>query len=330
MTPEERAGSKTKRAEKAHTSWFARRKDGESPKKVTLKVEKNVKRKVLKLGKMARHHASEAFEPDKVTRKDMEITREVVEGVQGSPEEPVTDKPVPFAEPAAPETFICVQCGANVPVGAENCPSCECHYVSNVSEEQLRDLEDAEREVREETLPDAGGMIGRKEVPCVHFNAEEGTVSYLQDDHETANVSAVCSNCDTEIEFDVDRCPICGTKLTKMENGLVGLVDGIEFDNDDSPEMECPFCGEHVVLADGICPSCKETVQPAGNGGQSEKVDPVIHMDNVVFLHLDVSTGEVNYLQRLARNRGFEQVTVKLDGIGHGGFDKDWKSLSRV
>ena len=48
-------------------------------------------------------------------------------------------------------------------------------------------------------------------------------------------------------------------------------------------------------------------------------------------MHLDVETGELNYLQRLAKRLGFEQMTVHLDGIGQsGGFEKDWKSLSRI
>jgi hypothetical protein len=38
----------------------------------------------------------------------------------------------------------------------------------------------------------------------------------------------------------------------------------------------------------------------------------------------------VNFLQKLAKNQGFEQMTVQLEGIGRSGFDKDWKSLSRV
>lgn len=327
MTTDEQSGSRAKRAQAAQTSGFARKHDEEPPKTATAKVEKNVRRRVLKLGKMARHHASEACEPENVAREEPEITREVIEGTERAPQDPVTG---PLPPVKKPNTFVCCQCGAEVPVGSDKCPGCDSLIVNDVSDEQLRDLENAEREVREETLSDVGRMLGRTETPCVHFDAEEGTVSYLQDDNDIPNVSAVCSNCDTEVEIDVDLCPICGAKLEKHESGLVGLIDGTEFDKDDSPEMECPFCGEHVLLEEGRCPACKEMVHPADDSGPSERVESVIHMDNVVFLHLDVSTGEVNYLQRLARNRGYEQLTVKLDEIGRGGFEKDWKSLSRV
>jgi len=330
MTGDEPAGSKAKRRDDGSTSWFASKKEEEPNQKVMIKVETRVKRKVLKLGKKGRRHASEAYESAKVTSKDMEITREVLESVASRPAAPAPAPSSPSYQSHEPKTFTCGQCGASVPVGASLCPKCECHYLNDISDEQLRDLESAEREVNEETLPDAGRMIGRTDAPCIHFDAMDGTVSYLQEDHDLPNISVLCINCDTEIEFETDRCPICGTKLDKPEGGLVGLFTGMEFDSDESMEMDCPFCGEHVVLANGTCPTCNEAVRPADVGSPAERIDPVIHMGNVVFLHLDVSTGEVNFLQKLAKNQGFEQMTVQLEGIGPSGFDKDWKSLSRV
>jgi hypothetical protein len=55
-----------------------------------------------------------------------------------------------------------------------------------------------------------------------------------------------------------------------------------------------------------------------------------VRSENVVFLHLDVETGELNYLQKLAHRLGLGRVSVKLDGIGKGGFEESWSSLSRV
>ena len=330
MTGDEPERSRPKRREDRLTSWFAGKKREEPKPKVMIKVEKSVKRKVLKLGKRGRHHASEAYESAKVTSKDMEITREVMESI-GSVAAPPAPAPSPRSDQLPEqESFRCSQCGASVPLGADICPKCDCRYLTNISDEQLRDLESAERETNEDAFPDTGRMIGRIEAPCIHFDAVDGTVSYLPDDHDKPNISIVCSNCDTEIEFKTDRCPMCGAKLDKAEGGLVGLFTGMEFDTDESMEMDCPFCGEHVVLANGTCPACNEAVRPADTPGPASRVDPVIHMDNVVFLHLDVSTGEVNFLQKLAKNQGFEQVTVQLEEMGHSGFDKDWKSLSRV
>jgi predicted amidophosphoribosyltransferase len=330
MTDDEPARSKAKRREDGSTSWFASKKEEAPEKKVMIRVERSVKRKVLKLGKKGRRHASEAYESAQVTSKDMEITREVLESVGGSPVAPAPAPSSRSDQSHEPKTFTCGQCGARVPIGASLCPKCDCHYLNDISDEQLRDLESAEREVHEGTLPETGRMIERTDAPCIHFDAVDGTVSYLQHDYEQPNVSVVCSNCDTEIEFEADRCPICGTKLDKAESGLVGLFTGMEFDSDESAEMDCPFCGEHVVLVNGTCPACNEAVRPAAEGDPAETIDPIIHMENVVFLHLDVPTGQVNFMQKLARNQGFEQITVQLEGIGHSGFDKDWKSLSRV
>jgi predicted amidophosphoribosyltransferase len=330
MTGDELSRSKAKRQDDRSTSWFAHKKEEEPRQKEMIKVERSVKRRVLKIRKRSRRHGSEAFDSAKVTSKEMEITREVLESIGSGP---ATPAPAPSSTPDRandPKTFICIQCGASVPQGATLCPKCDCHYLNDISDEQLRDLDSAEREVGEQTFPDAARMIGRLEAPCIHFDAVEGTVSYLQDDNDTPNVSIVCSNCDTEIEFEADRCPICGAKLDKNEGGLVGLFTDMEFDSDESTEMDCPFCGDHVVLVNGICPACNETVRPADVGSPAERVDPVIHMENVVFLHLDVSTGEVNFLQKLAKRQGFEQMTVQLEGIGDSGFDRDWKSLSRV
>jgi ribosomal protein L40E len=330
MTVNEPARSKAKRREGGSTSWFASKKQVEPKPKEMERVERTVRRRVLKLGKKGRRHASEAYESAKVTSKDIEITREVMGGIGNGPSTPVP-APSPLSDQSnEPETFTCAQCGASVPVGASQCPKCDSRFLKDISDEQLRGLESAERDTREEVFPDADRVVGRKEAPFIHFDAEDGTVSYLQDDHDMPNVSVICSHCDTEIEFQADRCPICGTKLDKNESGLVGLFTGMEFDTDESTEMDCPFCGEHVVMVNGTCPSCNVAVRPADIGGPAERIDPVIHTGNVVFLHLDVSTGEVNFLQKLAKKQGFEQTTVQLEGIGHSGFDKDWKGLSRV
>lgn len=142
------------------------------------------------------------------------------------------------------------------------------------------------------------------------------------------SVSIECSRCGTEIEFETDLCPICGTRLELPGKGIVGLMEGAAFEGDASEEMVCPFCGEKTVLRNGICPECCEAVV-VKDSEKSEHLEPVIQTDNVVYLHLDVSTGEVSYVQRNTRNRVLEQVTVRLDEIGRA-FAKDWKIVSRT
>lgn len=135
-----------------------------------------------------------------------------------------------------------------------------------------------------------------------------------------------CRHCGTEIEFFTETCPMCGASLMRHSGGIVSLLADSTFDEDVTEEIDCPQCGEHVVLIDGACPSCNEIIRSTG----SEKVDPIIHMDDVVFLHLDVPLGEVSYLQGIGKKQRFEQMSVRLDGAGTGSLCKASKDVLRV
>lgn len=289
--------------------------DKEPVKTITVKEEKKKIRRVVKTGKMARKHGSEAFQALAMTEKDIKITEQVMEGI--APSAPTPSK--------SEETFACIECGARIPTSADRCPHCHSLYLKDVSDEDIEEAEAAEETLDQE----ADEFLATGATPCIHFDAETGTVSYLENDDSDPDFVLECSHCGTEVQFNTDRCPICGTKLEVSDTGIVGLFADMEFAKADSREgLDCPLCGEHVTLVEGKCPACGEKVEGAD---AAEKIDPVIHGENVVFLHLDVETGELNYLQRLAKRLGFEQMTVHLDGIGRGGgFEQDWKSLSRI
>lgn len=285
---------------------------------VTVREEKKRTLRVVKPKPKSRQHASEAFQAPAMTQEDIKTTERVMESVS-----PVMAAPPPKRE----RSFTCVQCGADVPVSAERCPGCRTHYLRGISERELRELELAEASQADDE--DLEESFERDAVPVVHFDAESGIISYLESDDRDPDFMLECSHCGTAIQFNTDRCPICGTKLESSDTGIVGLFADMDFEWDESGEMECPSCGEHVRLVGGKCPACNEIV--AGDRGRNtDKLDPVIHNENVVFLHFDVESGELNFLQRLARKLGFEQLTVQLDGIGKGGFDQDWQSLSRI
>lgn len=290
--------------------------DAKPVKTMTVTQETKKLRRVMKTGKMAMKHGSEAFQATAMTQKDVQITEQVMESVSPS---------VPTAPQRTRETFKCVQCGSEVPVEAERCPVCLSLYIKDVSDEALDEVEAAETALEE----DADAFLATESTPCIHFDADTGTISYLENDNSDPDFMLECSHCGTAVQFTIDKCPICRTKLDVKDTGIVGLVADMEFgENDLEEELDCPVCGEHVSLVQGACPACHEKVEGADS---AKKVEPVVHGDNVVFMHLDVETGELNYLQRLAKRLGFEQMTVHLDGIGKGGgFEKDWKSLSRI
>jgi uncharacterized protein with PIN domain len=285
---------------------------------VTVKEEKMHLRRVMKVKPRSIKHASETMRGPAITERDIEITGEVIDGIAP------TDHEAPKAEPGS---FNCLQCGAPLSLGADRCPKCNSRYVE-ISDEALKELESAEMDVGDEA--EDGDVVEKEDAPCIHFNLETGTVSYLEDDGRDSDFMLECGHCGTEIEYDTDRCPICGTALGLSDTGLVSLFTDMKFDEMKEDEMDCPLCGEHVTLTKGKCPACSEIVQGWDPMDPSTKVDPVIHNDNVVFMHLDVVAGELNYLQRLAKKLGFEQLTVQLDCINKPGFEQDWKSLSRI
>jgi len=296
-----------------------RQKQAEPAETVTVMEEKKKLKRVVKLGPKGMKHGSEAFQAHQVTEEDIRITEQVMDSVS-----PTAPAPPPKAE----DTFACAQCGAEVPKSADRCPKCHVHYVKDLTEEEL-ELDEADAEEIQLT-EEAEEFLNKEGVPCIHFDAETGTISYLESDDSEPDFMLECSHCGTAVQFDTDNCPICGTKLDVVDTGIVSLFSGMKFEDENSKEMDCPLCGEHVTLMNGKCPECNEVVRAWDSVEVVEKIDPVIHSDNVVFLHLDVESGELNYLQRLAKKLGFEQLTVHLDGIGRNSFDQDWKSLSRI
>ena len=294
-------------------------KESEEVKTVTVREEKRKIKRIVKPGPKAIKHASEAFKAPVVTEEQIKITEQVMEGVA-----PVAQAHTPKME----ETFTCVQCGAQVPKTSERCPKCHALYIKDIPDEDFGIDESSLQD--DQLTDDAESFLNKDGVPCIHFDAETGTISYLESDEREPDFMLECSHCGTAVQFSTDRCPICGTRLDVVDTGIVSLFSDMKFDDEREDDLDCPLCGEHVTLVNGRCTACGEVVLGGDMNDSTDKVDPVIRTDNVVFLHLDVKTGELNYLQRLAKKLGFEQLTVHLDDIGRSGFDEDWKSLSRI
>jgi rubrerythrin len=288
---------------------------------VTVKEEKKHLRRVVKTGPMRRKHMSESLEAEKVDAQQIKITEEVLKGISFSAEEPpkkVTDS----------RTFTCFVCGGTVSITAERCTHCDARYIRDIPPEAIAEMEAAESDAAFVDEP----VIKRDRVPCIHFSPESGIMNILEDDNREPDFVTECDGCGTLVEFSTDRCPICGKIFEAADSGLVAVFKGMEFDKDCSGEMDCPLCGEVITPRDGKCTACGELVHADNPKDPSSKVEPLIHNDNVVFMHLDVESGEVNYLQRLMHKFGFEQVTVQLEGIGRAGFEHEgeWKGLSRM
>lgn len=147
-------------------------------------------------------------------------------------------------------------------------------------------------------------------VSPVRFHAQTSLVSLAKDLKDEEFVRECC-HCGTEIEFETDRCPICGTRLGSPDSGIVEFFKGAEFAEDRQEALACPTCGEPSLTTEDVCSACGERLS-GPDDEQAARMDPIIHTDKVVFLHLDVSSGELEYLRRLENTHGFGQATVQI------------------
>lgn len=179
---------------------------------------------------------------------------------------------------------------------------------------KLRKVKASEPEPAIEPVPEAaveGPVSVRECVPSVSFDAETGRISRHVDTQEP-DEGRECFKCGTTLEFDVARCPMCGARFDAGDWGLVSLLGGQCFDWQRSEEFDCPQCGERVKSSDEVCPGCGASLDSLHREEGAAELSPVVKGENVVFLHLDVESGEVEYLRKSVKNRGFEHMAVYL------------------
>ncbi len=286
---------------------------------VTVREEKKHLRRIVKAKPKAIKHRADALRT-KVSDQDIDITKKVLDGVTSSAK-PHTSPPVDR------RTFTCAECNTKVPMDSETCPRCRVKFLHGITDEELAELNEAEHQTTGEPLD----HLDPKSLPVVHFDAKTGVMNYLENDQGEADFVLECSHCGTLVQLSVDRCPICGTALETGDTGIVSLFADMDFNGESMPEADCPFCGEHVMLESGVCPSCKSVVEGDEQpGGRLTKVNPLLQAENIVFLHLDIETGDLNYLQRLANKITADHASVELDGLGSSAFQGDWSGLQRI
>ena len=176
-------------------------------------------------------------------------------------------------------------------------------------------------------------MAGRKKTQASKTNAPENDhsdIGFAEGDEIFIDFAIECENCGTLIEYLTERCPICGRKFDLADTGLASLFSDMEFDSEDAAEIDCPVCGERVRPFRGKCPACKEAIGFNRNDSAGAKVDPIVRDENIVFVHLDVEAGEVNCLQRVENSPGLEHLSVRLETVGQGQFERNRKCVSRM
>lgn len=300
---------------------------------VSLRVEKKPLVRIVEAKPKAIRHMSESIGEDSLSEDGLRITEAVVEGVASAPERAKraeTRSATPAPKPV--RAFSCLACGAPMPVDSHTCPRCHAKYLLDLLPQSVADLEYAESTLAgsRDYGEDDGEDLGFDEFPVIYFDAEGGVMNYLEHKGGESDFVLECINCNTLIQLDIDRCPLCGHPLEVSDVGLLNLIQGSDFDEGCPSELECPHCGEHVTLRDGCCPACESVIVDLSPGSPGKKVVPLIKAENVVFIHIDLETGDLNFLQKHLNRVAIEHASIQLDGIGNDGVNEDWRSQSRT
>lgn len=318
-----------KQSDGTGSSLFARLTGDKSEKvqMVMVREEKKSLVRIIKAKPMSIKHRSEVLNNKSVTEEDMKITEAVMKGV-GSSARPTTAVSTATRAEPAPKYFVCVECGARIPEGSCVCPKCRAKYLLDLLPESVAELERAQLEFINDD--DCLELRTPVTLPVLHFDALDGIISYLEPNNDESDFVLECSHCGTLVALDIGNCPICGTELGVPDVGIMSLLKDTEFDTETFSELECPHCGEQVTLKDGICPSCETVIIDLGASESENRTIPIIRNENVVFVHVDVETGDLNYIQRHLCKLAIEHTSIQLDGIGNESYDQNWKGLSRI
>jgi len=197
--------------------------------------------------------------------------------------------------------FRCLKCATLVPLDSERCPKCGTAYVKDEISAEAEEAEiDAELAL-DDIFEDVSPLFKQDELGCGYFDVDHGIVAYIEPRHGSKDAIFECLNCKTILEFEAERCPFCNEPLKKIEEGTVEIVNGVivgeDLDMEISRDIFCPICGDLLALEGGHCIVC-ETKLVSPSDEDLSYLCPVVPSNNLVFLHLDVENGDLNYLSK--------------------------------
>lgn len=211
-------------------------------------------------------------------------------------------------------SFRCCQCDAVVGSDSDRCPGCGAFYIRGLKDEDVDELSRAEL-LSEEPSVD---FVEAHRSSTVQFDADIDIMSLLDDGITDPGFVSECSHCGTVVELSTSRCPICGTPMEHLKVGLVDMFTGMEFDPEPFDDADCPYCGEHVRPRAGDCPSCGKAIGFKSRRDPDMKVKPVLRDRDVVFIHLDIDTGDISVLRRDRTRHRYDQGLLHLNGAEDG------------
>lgn len=305
-----------------------RQKKDDKPRMVTVREEKKTLVRVVKAKPKAVKHRADVLQKKAVSEKEMKITQDVMQRVTSSPGSATAEASTAPRQPRI-RMFECPECSARIPEESEKCPVCHIKYLKDLCPEALAELDRAMSEETRE-LSDLVEIRDVDSLPVLHFDTLEGIMNFLEEDDSESEFVLECPHCSAVVQFDVERCPICSTALETTDVGILSLLSGMDFDSCEMSELECPQCGEHVRLVKGTCPVCDSMIVDPEGSGDENKLLPIVGTDNIVFVHIDLEKGDLNYVQKHLSKVALDHISIQLEQIGSGGFDQEWKGLSRI
>ena len=185
----------------------------------------------------------------------------------------------------------CLNCSASINYGDERCSECGTRYVWEDILDFLSQTIGMEGNGADgiEPLFDQGG------VECGYFDVKNGVVAYVGRP-KAGDGPLECTRCGTILEIELTRCPLCGGTTKRMVSGIAKIITGLIPNADEVSDSmdEIPLGRD----SDGEEYSPFEYLHGHDTIDDSRPILPSLPSEKGFFVHLNVESGEIDYLTR--------------------------------
>ncbi|MDH4123220.1 MAG: hypothetical protein OEV21_03950 [Thermoplasmata archaeon] len=132
---------------------------------------------------------------------------------------------------------------------------------------------------------------------------------------EGQNYLFECQNCTLTLDIPFDNCPLCGGEMTRViqvQKTIKSDVDADKAAKARKPRTVCPVCGSYSRTGKGCCVSCGTIFKQSS---KDNKVQPIMPTKRLVFMHLDVESGKIEYIEKNSNRNKFGEFILDDGGI---------------
>lgn len=226
------------------------------------------------------------------------------------------------------DEFTCPRCGALVMANIDECPYCRARHIPD-------HLQDDRGEYAEGDLSGPEKKIFSFEdekITCGHFDVENGIIFYAEDSEDDVSKGLCkCGNCGVHLKFLTLKCPLCGNdihgEMSEIAESFFDAEVGEELEEQLDSELTCPVCGELAHLRNGRCTKCNTQLISIEDDPRC-RIRPILSLDSLVFVHLNVANGEVRYFRKGEKRLITDSFTLEL--VEGDKNDIDWENLGEM